>query len=117
MLKKTERAIKDGQSIDTGNIGYTRQRTNKRQRKPKGQSRMNNLETLATLDTQDTGQINVKENRKVNQEYTIQRHWQHWVHKTQDEDKYNKNTTQEANATSNTDPIKNWGVNPGTYEG
>ena len=28
---------------------------NERQRKPKGQSRINNLETLATLGTQDTG--------------------------------------------------------------
>ena len=28
---------------------------NKRQRKPKGQSRMDNPETLATLGTQDTG--------------------------------------------------------------
>jgi hypothetical protein len=25
---------------------------------------------------------------------TIQRNWQHWVHKTQDEEKQNKNTTQ-----------------------
>jgi hypothetical protein len=31
-----------------------------------------------------TGQINVKENRGDNQEWTIQRHCQHWVHKTQD---------------------------------
>jgi hypothetical protein len=27
---------------------------------------------------------------KVNQEWTIQRNWQHWVHKTQGEDKQNK---------------------------
>jgi hypothetical protein len=26
---------------------------------------------------------------KGNQEWTIQRHWQHWVHKTQDKDKQN----------------------------
>ena len=26
-----------------------------------------------------------------NQEWTIQRLWQHWAHKTQDEDKHNKN--------------------------
>ena len=45
---------------------------------------MDNPETLATLGTQDTGQINVKEIRRDNQEWTIQRHWQHWAHKTQD---------------------------------
>ena len=31
--------------------------------------------------------INVRENLRGNQEWTIQRHWQHWVHKTQNEDK------------------------------
>ena len=30
--------------------------------------------------------IDVRENRIDNQELTIQRHWQHWEHKTQDED-------------------------------
>jgi hypothetical protein len=53
---------------------------------------MDNSEKLATLGTQDTGrrqtkQINVRENRRSNQEWTIQRNWQRWVHKTQDEDK------------------------------
>jgi len=33
--------------------------------------------------------INGRENRRGNQEGTIQRHWQHWKHKTQDEDKTN----------------------------
>jgi hypothetical protein len=32
---------------------------------------MDNLEKLATLGTQDTGKINVRENRKGNQEWTI----------------------------------------------
>ena len=33
---------------------------------------------LATLGTQDTGQIHVRENRKGNKEWTIQRlYWQH----------------------------------------
>ena len=34
--------------------------------------------------------MNVRENGKDHQEWTFQRHWQHWVHKTQDEDKQNK---------------------------
>jgi hypothetical protein len=37
---------------------------------------------------------------------TIQKHWQHWVHNTQDDCKQNKNTTQNTNTMSNTDPIK-----------
>ena len=57
-----------GRRQSRDNIGHTRHRTNKRQRKPKGQSRMDNPETLATLDTQDTRQINVRENRRGNQE-------------------------------------------------
>ena len=44
----------DEQHRDTDNIGYTRQ--NKHQSKQKGQSTMNNRETLTTSDTQDTGQ-------------------------------------------------------------
>jgi len=35
-------------------------------------------------------QINARENRRANQEWTIQRNWQHWVHNTQDEDKQSK---------------------------
>ena len=30
--------------------------------------------------------INVRENRRDNQEWTIQRNRQHWIHKTLDED-------------------------------
>jgi len=42
-----------------------------------------------------TQSINVRENRRGSQEWTIQRNWQHWAHKTQDEDKQNtKSTTQ-----------------------
>jgi len=29
--------------------------------------------------------INVRENRWANEEWKIQRHWEHWEHKTQDE--------------------------------
>jgi len=32
---------------------------------------------------------NVRENRKVNQEWTIQKHWQHCAHNTQGEDNQN----------------------------
>ena len=46
------RAIKNGQSGDTGNVSN------------KGQSRMDNQEILATLGT------------KGNQEWTIRRYWQ-----------------------------------------
>jgi hypothetical protein len=45
---------------------------------------MDNIEILATLDTQDTGQINVRENKRGEQKWSIQRYWQHWTHKTQD---------------------------------
>jgi hypothetical protein len=50
----------------------------------KGQSKLDNPEKLATQGTQDTGQINVREYRRGNQNWTIQRNWQHMVHKTQD---------------------------------
>ena len=51
--------------------------------------------------------IDIRETRRSNQEWTIQRHCQHWVHKTEDEDK--KNTTQNIKKMSNTDPTKNRG--------
>ena len=80
--------IRNRQSRDSGNIGHTRHMTdqviNKRQRKPKGQTGMENSEKLATLGTQDTWQMNVRKNRRGNQEWKIQRNWQHWVHNTQD---------------------------------
>ena len=41
--------------------------------------------------------INIRKNWRGNQEWTIQRHCKHWVHKTQDDDKQNthkNNTTQ-----------------------
>jgi hypothetical protein len=40
---------------------------------------MVNTETQTTLDIQDTLQINVRENRMDNQEWSIQRHRQHWT--------------------------------------
>ena len=54
MLEKTKGAIKNGQCRDTGNIRYTRHRTDKCQRKPKGKSRTDNPEKLATFGIQDT---------------------------------------------------------------
>jgi hypothetical protein len=53
---------------------------------------MDNPENLATLGTQDkNGQSREPGNIEyTRQEWTIQRTWQHWVHKTQDEDKQNK---------------------------
>jgi hypothetical protein len=35
--------------------------------------------------------INGRENRRDNEEWTIQRNLQHWVYKTQDEDKQSNN--------------------------
>ena len=36
-------------------------------------------------------EININENRSVNQEWTIQRHCYNWHNKTHDENKQNKN--------------------------
>jgi hypothetical protein len=53
-----------------------------------------------------TLRINVRETRRGNQQWTIQRNWQHWVHKTQDEDKQIKNTTQHALDTTMSKPTE-----------
>ena len=53
---------------------------------------MDNPWTLEILGTQDIGQINVREKRRGNQEWTIQRHLKYWVHKTRDEDAKQNNT-------------------------
>jgi hypothetical protein len=42
---------------------------------------------------------------EISQEWTIQRNWQHWAHKTQYENE--QNITQKTKKMSNTDPIKN----------
>ena len=83
--KQNRGANMNGQSRETGNIWYTGHRT--KTDKTEGQSRMDISEKLATFGTQDTG----RRQRKLrgNQEWTIQRNWQHLVHKTQDEDKLN----------------------------
>jgi hypothetical protein len=46
-------------------------------RENEGLSRAENPEKLSTLSTQDRGQINARENRGDNQEWTIHRHCQH----------------------------------------
>ena len=65
-----------------------------------------------------TGKINVRENRRGNQELTMQRHWQHRdrSHKTQDEDKQLK-TTQKIKTLSNTNPTNNVWKNTCVREG
>jgi hypothetical protein len=45
---------------------------------------MDKPETLPTLGTQNTGEINIRETRRNNLEWTSQRHYQHWAHKTQE---------------------------------
>ena len=66
-------------------------------RKPKGQSGMDNPEKLATLGTQDTGGIQSKETGNIgharHRRKTIQRNWQHWARKTQEEDNPEKLAT------------------------
>jgi hypothetical protein len=47
-------------------------------------------------------EINARENRRGNQQLTIQRYWQYWVHKTLDEDKQNKKLSSEAKRKRNT---------------
>jgi hypothetical protein len=75
-------AIKNGQSRETGSIGYTRQ-------------------------------INVREYRRGNQKWTIQRNWQHRVHKTKKNKKNNTICVGNHYAKTNTSNInktatKNW---------
>jgi len=45
-------------------------------------------------------EINIRENRRGNQEWTIGRNWLHWVHKTQDEKTQHRNLKK----MSNTEP-------------
>ena len=49
--------------------------------------------------------------QRVNQELAIQRNWLHGIHKLQDEDKQNKNTTQKKESQSsidNTEKLDTW---------
>ena len=51
-------------------------------------------------------QINVRENRRGNQEWTNQRQWKHMTHKTQHENKQNR--TQKTKKDEQYGPHKNW---------
>ena len=73
-----------------------------RQRKPKEQSIIDNPETLATVGTQDTG-------RRSNQEQIIQINWQH---KTQDENKQIKHTTEKTKSNEQHRPHQQLMPNP-----
>ena len=50
------------------------------------ENRRDNQETLATLGTQDTGRRQSRDTGNIgytrHRTTTIQRHWQHWAHKT-----------------------------------
>ena len=54
--------------------------------------------------------INVRKNRKSNQEWTIQREWQHWVHKIQDEDKQTQKCITENKKDEQHGPLHKPGV-------
>ena len=65
-VREYRRGNKNEQTRETGNIGYTRDRTNKCWRIPKGNEKNGNPEKLAIQGTQDTGQINLREYRRGN---------------------------------------------------
>ena len=57
---KRKPTIKNGKSRHSGNTGYTRQRTKTNKEKTEGATRMENLDTVATLGTQDRGRRQTK---------------------------------------------------------
>jgi hypothetical protein len=78
-LEKTERAIKNGQSRETVNVGYTRHRTKTIQRHCQ-----RGVHKTQDEDKQSRDTVNVRYTSQRTK--TIQRHCQRGVHKTQDED-------------------------------
>jgi hypothetical protein len=46
----------------------------------------NRRNKCTTVDIKPSSYLSCRENRMGNQELTIQGHWQHWPHKTQNED-------------------------------
>ena len=62
--------------------------------------------------------IKVRETRIGSQEWTLQRIWQHWAHKPQDEAKQNtRHKPTQKTKMSNMDRTKTWRSNPGVREG
>ena len=64
----------------------------------------------------DGTKIKIRENRRDNQLHTTQRHRQHWVNKTHDEDKQNKYTTLQHRKDEQHESPKKTGVSPGARE-
>ena len=56
--------------------------------------------------------IHVREHRRGKQEWTIQRHWQHWAHKTQNEDKLKKKHTTKTKTDEQKGPQQKPGGEP-----
>ena len=95
--------------------------------KTESQSSIDNTEKLATWDTQVTRRRQTKQKHNIeNREsistekliHKLQRNWsiqyyiqRNWIHKLQDEDKQNKNTTQKTESQSsidNTEKLATW---------
>ena len=55
-------------------------------------AKTNSDKNVKLLNYKFTIPINVIENGSDNQEWTTQRHWQYWAHKTQDDDRQNIKT-------------------------
>ena len=105
--KRLEKTEENGQSRDTGSIGYTKNRPKTIKRHwqhwvHKTQAE-DNQETLAALGTQDTGRRQSRDTGSIG--YTRHRM------------KTNKHVTQKTKATSNTDPTNNQAMKPGVCEG
>ena len=77
MLENTDRAIKNGQSRETGNIGYTRRRN--------WQHRVHKTKKLATQGTQDEEKLATQGTQDEEKLAT---------QGTQDEEKQNKNNPE-----------------------
>ena len=95
--RKAKGQTQNGQSGDTGNIGY---KTHNRE-KQRGKPRMDNPMIQVTLGTRHTAE----KTKGANPEWTIWWYRQHWVQDTQQR-KTNKNTSHKTKKVSNTGPSK-----------